>query len=70
MVGTLHDRTRAVQTIECTGAEVGRQNSGVVKPEDKPGPGFRASYSGYSLSSIQADSDQKSTFILRDPAGT
>jgi hypothetical protein len=69
MAGTLRDRAQAVQTVKCAGTEVGRQNSGAVKPEDKPGPRFRAPYSGYSLSSIQADSVQKSTFILRGLAG-
>ena len=30
-------------------AEVGRLNSGAVKPDEKLGPKFRAPYSGYSL---------------------
>jgi hypothetical protein len=30
-------------------AEVGREHSGAVKPDEKRGPKFRAPYSGYSL---------------------
>src|ERR1035441_5588637 len=37
------------QTGDTQGAEVGRLNSGAVKPDEKRGPKFRAPYSGYSL---------------------
>ena len=42
MAGTWRDRAFPVQTGKSTGAEVGRLNSGAVKPDDKHGPRFRA----------------------------
>ena|ERR1017187_2326651 len=51
--------------IDVQVAEVGRLYSGAVKSDDKRGPKFRAPYRGYSLTSTQADSVQKSTLTAR-----
>ena len=48
--------------------EVGRADSGDLDPDQERGPRFRALTSGNNLTISPIDSDQKSTFCIRDLA--